>query len=79
MFVVDETTVVKKGISRKYTSRRTTNFDDNDSGDEVVDRSRSYKDSATITYKDTKGNLTTLQPNSRLLRYKDIFKNLLKT
>ena len=74
MFSLDETTVVKKGISRTYTSRRTMNFDDNNSGDEGGNRrDTKYKDTGAISYRDTAGKETILQPNSRLIRYKDIF------
>ena len=80
MFSLDESTVVKKGISRTYTSRRTAKFDDNNSGDEGGNRRETkYKDTGAISYRDTNGNETILQPNSRLIRYKDIFQNLLKT
>ena len=75
MFSLDETTVVKKGVSRTYTSRRSVKFDDNNSGDEGggTRRDTKYKDTGAISYRDTKGNETVLQPNSRLIRYKDIF------
>lgn len=48
MLNIDKTTQVKKGISRKYTSRRTMTFDNNESGDDEA-----YNDTGAITFKDT--------------------------
>jgi hypothetical protein len=63
-------------VSKKnYTSRRSKNYDDNDSNGEEGES----MDTAVITYKDTRGNITTLQPNPRFKPYKNVFKKLVKT
>jgi hypothetical protein len=76
MFKQDESAVITKGISRVYTSRRTLTFDNEDSGDEGGVK---FKDTGAITYKDTMGKETVIQPNGRLAKYRHIFQNLLKT
>lgn len=37
-----------------------------------------YKDTGDISYRDTRGNVTTLRPNIRFQSYKNVFKDLLK-
>ena len=63
--------------SRKYTSRRQKNYDDQVSEDSH-DEDGGYKDTGAIRYLDTQGNETIVKPNMRFMNYKDIFTNLLK-
>ena len=63
--------------SRKYISRRTKNYDDQESVDSDAEDDGS-KDTGEIVYRDTLGNVTTIKPNMRFAYYKDIFTNLLR-
>jgi hypothetical protein len=66
-------------FKKTYTSRRTKNYDDNDSNGEDEKKSRlERKDTAVIEYKDTQGRITVLKPNPKFEPYKNIFKKLLK-
>ena len=62
----------KPGIKRTYTSRRSIIYDDEKSGGEDPTPSN-YNDTGAITYKDTKGKVSTLMPNMRLIKYRHIF------
>lgn len=59
---------------RKYTSRRLKEHDDSDSQEEE----NKDRPSHAIEYKDTQGNVTSLQPNEKFNSYGQIFKDLLK-
>ena len=74
MFVKDKATDIAVGVKKKYTSRRSVVFEDNDSNGEED----GYNLSGTITYKDTQGNVTSIKPNPRFQKYSQIFTNLLK-
>jgi len=67
-------------IKKQYVSRRAGNYDDTDSAEEDYVESEGNKPAETgvISYRDTKGNVTSLKPNIRFLGYKNIFKDLLK-
>ena len=58
-----------------YTSRRTKNYNDNDSNGEEGEQ----QDTAVITFKDTQGNVITMKPNPRFKPYTGVFKRLVKT
>jgi hypothetical protein len=65
---------VKPGVKRKYTSRRSRTFDDDDScGDEKVAPNRN------IEWTDSQNHQIVLTPNQRLLKYYQIFTSLLRT
>ena len=61
-------------FKKTYTSRRTKNYDDNDSNGEDGFNT----DTAVIEYKDTKGRITVLKPNPKFKPYKNVFKRLVK-
>ena len=61
MFVKDKATDIAVGVKKKYTSRRSVVFEDNDSNGEED----GYNLSGKITYKDTQGNVTSIKPNPR--------------
>jgi hypothetical protein len=61
-------------FKRTYTSRRTKNYEDNDSNGE----DNTVMDTAVIQYKDTLGRIMVLKPNPKFKPYKNVFKNLLK-
>ena len=74
MFVKDKATDITTGVKKKYTSRRSVVFEDDDSNGE----DDGYNLSGTITYKDTQGNVTSIKANPRFQKYSQIFTNLLK-
>ena len=65
-------------FKKTYTSRRTKNYDDNDSNGEDEKKSLQRKDTGVIEYKDTQGRITVLKPNPKFEPYKNIFKKLIK-
>lgn len=71
-------------IKKEYVSRRARDYDDTDSADEkkeeddVESAGNKPVETGVISYRDTKGNVTSLKPNIRFLGYKNIFKDLLK-
>ena len=62
-------------VKKVYKSRRTKNFDDNDSNGE----DGNSMDTAVITYKDTQGNVTSIKANPKFKPYTNTFKKLVKT
>ena len=61
-------------FKKTYTSRRTKNYDDNDSNGEDGFNT----DTAVIEFKDTQGRITVLKPNPKFKPYKNVFKRLVK-
>jgi hypothetical protein len=64
-YIRDKATDIKHGVKKVYTSRRGVAFDDNDSNGE----DNGYQISGNISYKDTLGNITVVQPNPRFSKY----------
>ena len=64
---------------KSYNSRRSKNYDDNESDDGQL----GYQDSqapngADITYVDTKGETFAIKPNAKMKDYANMFKDLIK-